>query len=645
MPFEVFRRHQRKVIGVLAITAMFAFVVADSVPRLLQGNMPQGGGDSVVAELYGRPVYRSEVEEMRAQRNRANIFLDQLFRFNGIQLFGDLSTRSMVDAVILQHEADALKMPATPEMATAWLNQQTNGLLDAARFDQIYRDAFRGSQVTDVQLLTDIANQIRLFQVRNLPGPPPVTPLDVFRAYQDQNERVSVHAVPFKVEDYLSKVPEPSTSEIEAFYGEHKDSLPDPKTGAPGFKLPRRVKVEYVSVDGRDLDAKYRAEITAAELQEAYERRKEAEFKLPPLAKLPADLFSDDPKATLTPPVKGLDDQEDPDRYETFADRKANLIDDLVHEKIQAAIEAKFDPIREGVMQPYSEARYEYYDAEGEEGAGPKAKNPPEPPNLKAAAEKDGLGYEATPLLTREEAGNYGQIAKGRVGLSRDSRGKAFADEVFESKAPLYDPLDFVDEDGRRYLAWRTEDLPSRTPPLSEIRAEVARAWKVAKARPLAKQDADALAEQARKKDGDLRAAAGEHPLITTKLASRMQPGPILTQFRFGAPRPSEISEMPNAGDALREAMFDLRPKGVAVAPDQPREVYYVLAPDQRVRAKFEALYAPYGPRYQFQDEARQEANTQRAEAWMELLRAKAGLNPDWKPADEADRSASETAE
>ena len=38
MPFEVFRRHQRKLLAIFAILAMFGFVVSDSLPRLLSSN-------------------------------------------------------------------------------------------------------------------------------------------------------------------------------------------------------------------------------------------------------------------------------------------------------------------------------------------------------------------------------------------------------------------------------------------------------------------------------------------------------------------------------------------------------------------------------------------------------------------------------
>src|SRR3954454_19447424 len=106
MPFAVFRRHQRKMLAVLAIMAMIAFTMDVALTRSFRGGF-QGGSDPVVVELYGRSIRRSEIEQMREQRARANLFIDQLARSPvGLQSFGDLSTRSLVDALILEHEAD-----------------------------------------------------------------------------------------------------------------------------------------------------------------------------------------------------------------------------------------------------------------------------------------------------------------------------------------------------------------------------------------------------------------------------------------------------------------------------------------------------------------------------------------------------------
>ena len=117
MPFAVFRRHQRKLLAVFGILAMLAFVLDPSLFRFWNG--PGGNADPVIATLYGRKYRRSDLYEMQAQRNDANRFMYELIalvnpsRMPPPQFFGDLNTRSLVDAIILEHEADKLRMPAT----------------------------------------------------------------------------------------------------------------------------------------------------------------------------------------------------------------------------------------------------------------------------------------------------------------------------------------------------------------------------------------------------------------------------------------------------------------------------------------------------------------------------------------------------
>jgi peptidyl-prolyl cis-trans isomerase D len=205
MPFAVFRRHQRKLLAITGILAMFGFVVADSLPRMLSGGQA-GGDDPVVADLYGRPVHASDLAAMKTQRNNANLFMAELIALARQQrapsFFGDLTTRSMVDALILQHEADRLGMPAGPEAGKDWLKLFFGPAMTSQIFEMIL-SRFNNS-ISGEQLLSDIANQVRLDSVRQLLGAPVVTPLDVFETYRDENERVSARAVGFRAEDYLS---------------------------------------------------------------------------------------------------------------------------------------------------------------------------------------------------------------------------------------------------------------------------------------------------------------------------------------------------------------------------------------------------------------------------------------------------------
>src|SRR3954468_14168968 len=86
MPFAVFRRHQRKMLAILAILAMIAFTMDIALTRSFRGGGFRTGSDPVVVELYGRSVHRSAIEQMRDQRKRAIAFIDQVAGREGIGL-------------------------------------------------------------------------------------------------------------------------------------------------------------------------------------------------------------------------------------------------------------------------------------------------------------------------------------------------------------------------------------------------------------------------------------------------------------------------------------------------------------------------------------------------------------------------------
>ncbi len=294
MPFEVFRRHQRKLLAIFAILAMFGFVVSDSLPKLL--NPGYAGRDQAVVKIFGQTVYRSALNQMIEQRTLANMFVAQLNPYIGPHPFGTTRDREMVDALILQREADRLGLPAGPELGKQYLKRITG--------DNMNRDLFEvllsrlNNRVSGDQLLADIANQVRLTHVRRLLSAPLVTPYDVFQAYRDQNERVAAKLVEVPVEKFLGKVPEPTTDDLAALYEKYKDVLPDPARDTPGFKVPRQIQVEILSIDGNALARGIKDKLTEAELRAAYQTRK-AEFL--ERSELPNDLFAGQPE--LTPPI------------------------------------------------------------------------------------------------------------------------------------------------------------------------------------------------------------------------------------------------------------------------------------------------------------------------------------------------------
>ncbi len=634
MPFEVFRRHQRKLLAIFAILAMFGFVVSDSLPKLL--NPSYGGRDQPVVTLYGKTVYRSALNEMLEQRTLANAFVSEiplrdergnLMRFPSRNPFGGLKDREIVDALILQHEADRLGIPGGPQVGKQFLERITN--------DRMSRDLFEAllsrisNRVSGEQLLAYIANQVRLNKVRGLIDPPLVTPYDVFRSYRDENERVSAKVVEVSVEKFLATVPEPSAEAIQAKYEKYKDFLADPASETPGFMAPRRIRVEVLSIDGNALARSIKDKLTESELRSAYENRK-SEYPEP--SELPTDLFGGQPE--LTPPV-----------LKPFTDVRAVLAAAVAEDRAQAEIVEKFTKIKDDMLIPFDEYLTAVDELEEAKKQNPKAtKVLPTPPSLRELAEREPLTYEVTGPLSYDEAQRYGQISGAQVGMAQRGGGRKFADEFFDPKKRLYEPEELTDLLGTRFLARKIEDVPAHVAPLEEVRSAVSLACKMAAARVLAEKRANELAEQLMKQGGGIKddTLDGYH-VLTIPAISRRQPAFLPNQFELGVPEETAIPEVPYAGESFRNAYFDLQAGRIVVASNQPRTVFYVMSLDRREPATFAALYAPNGDEYRYKRSAEIQGARQLDQQWMSWLRQQAGLKTDWVPPDEAkDKSPAE---
>jgi len=622
MSFEVFRRHQRELIAVFGLLAMISFVLSDSLPRLLSPDYATQ--DPEIATVFGRTVHRSDLNELARQRSRANLFISALLPY-ARDPFGGLSDRELIDAMILEREADRLGMPADPIIGREWLKTVTQGQMNQETFNYIYSRF--SNEVSPEQILADIANQVRIQKARGLLGSPMVTPYDVYQSYRAQTERVSGKAVEIPVENFLSQVGEPSEAEIQSFYDQYKDVLPDPSRETPGFKTPRQVQVEYLSIDGNAKARGYRDTITETELRSYYENHK-SEFKIP--SDLPDDLFADAPE--LTPPV-----------IQSFDEVRGLLVPRMADEKAQEEINAIYNRLRDEVLIPYADeylsALDELEEAEKHAPSGAKvALALPEPLDLKAIAEKEGINYEITPLLSREDAERYGAISSAEVGTTRLSGGRRFAEEFFDSKTGLYDPVELTDILGTRFLARKVKDEEPRIPPLDEVKSEVIAAWKTAKARPLAEKAAKDLAARIKERGGKIEEdRVDDYRVITIPPITRTQMGGMPASI-FEAPPEAEtpIPDVPLAGDEFRDAYFDIQPGEAEVAPNEPKTEYYVITLDRREPASFAALYAPTGEEFRFKTLVDQEARRQQDEFWMNRLREQAGLTRDWIPPDEA---------
>ncbi len=153
-------------------------------------------------------------------------------------------------------------------------------------------------------------------------------------------------------------------------------------------------------------------------------------------------------------------------------------------------------------------------------------------------------------MLSREDAEHYGQISGAEVGLSRTGGGKTFEDEFFDPKTALYESVELSDLLGTRFLARKIQDVPPRVPPLDEVRKDVALAWKIEKARPLAQKAAEQVAEQLKKLGGPPKEATFQgYRVVTIPAMARKRPAENLNPNPFAPPPPPEewpISQIPS---------------------------------------------------------------------------------------------------
>ena len=252
-------------------------------------------------------------------------------------------------------------------------------------------------------------------------------------------------------------------------------------------------------------------------------------------------------------------------------------------------------------------------------------------------ADREGLQYEKTPLLSREEAQRHGQVATADVGLAPLSGGRRFDEELFDPKTGLYEPVELCDTLGTRFLVRKIRDEAPHVPPLEQVRSEVIQAWKMSQARPLAEKAAADLARQIKAKGATIKdARIGGYRVITVPPITRTQPSFMMTSMYD----PSQVVEtsipdVPFAGPSLRDAYFSLQTGSVEIAANQPRTVYYVMTLDRREPATFAALYAPSGDEYRYKRQMLLEQMLKQQDQWMSWLRHQAGLKADWVPPDE----------
>jgi hypothetical protein len=105
----------------------------------------------------------------------------------------------------------------------------------------------------------------------------PVTP-ELKREFARMDDRVQVRLAVLKADDFLAQVKDIPEADLKAQFEKYKAYLPGKGPDGYGYRIPDRVKVEYLAADPKAFEAEAASKVTDEDVRKYYEEHKDPEF-------------------------------------------------------------------------------------------------------------------------------------------------------------------------------------------------------------------------------------------------------------------------------------------------------------------------------------------------------------------------------
>lgn len=298
--FQVFRRHQKRLLAVVTILAMFAFVFPLGSTYFSGSDGTRKSNVEVKDEIYGRQITNLDIDRAKWDRHVANTFVHyslMAVNYPGANQatteavafsrfgFGPWDDEDAIkDAIRLVHKADEFQIKVSDDVVRTWVKELTGDKLSTKKFQEVVARVARMEQGITPEILFDILrNQLRIQQARDLvigrvpSGAHQVTPYEAWQFYRRLNEKLGLEVITVAVANFADNIDDPGDDALRELYGKYVGQLPDPSSPEPGFKEPRKMNLQYASVNLDDFRLALTAEleITEDEIQQYYESHKE----------------------------------------------------------------------------------------------------------------------------------------------------------------------------------------------------------------------------------------------------------------------------------------------------------------------------------------------------------------------------------
>jgi hypothetical protein len=279
----------------------------------------------------------------------------------------------------------------------------------------------------------------------------------------------------------------------------------------------------------------------------------------------------DDPSAIETADEIAIESTPEPPAAKTFEEVRDEIARDLATPKAREAFDIAIDKSY-SIMKDYlTELTISKGDASVEV---------PAAPNLEALATEFGLRYEKTGFKTILDV--Y-QEPLGQARTGAQGNGDQLGESMFNPQRPVFYPFRALfrgQAEGQiAFSAWKTEARETYIPKFDEVREELIVAAKLAEARQLAQEAADAIAKAANASpEKSLKELDAIPETRRTLVFEDLGPFSWMISIGYGyRPFMAPVTELDRVGQDFMKTVF-MGPIGeYEVAANEPKSVYYVV--------------------------------------------------------------------
>jgi hypothetical protein len=345
-PFEVFRKNMKPMMAVLFVILMLTWVVGDSLFNFFSGDRAAAASKQREAKFVavswdGGKLTNQQINDLVMRRRLLNEFLGQVEALGQrsayeagveprplhVQILRGADTaqqgveRSVVQTRLFADAARAAGMNVSDDALRQYLDELGRGNVTRDEMRAILNRMRGGGRVSIDDILAALREEMlaRNFVNGNQYAFLTVTPEQAWRDWLRVNDRVVVEAAAIPTDKYLVDVKDPTDAELTEFFDKYKDHEAGPEvaygttelpSAEPGFKIPRKIDVQYIEANYDAYLAKAEEKVTDEEIKNYYEKNKDPMFVKADTGLLEdsgAKKGAETPENSTTPDAKGSD--------------------------------------------------------------------------------------------------------------------------------------------------------------------------------------------------------------------------------------------------------------------------------------------------------------------------------------------------